>query len=369
MTSVAFHRRSDQLLPERPAPPGTAGAIGWVRTRLLSSWTNTALTAVSIYVLWVSVPAILGWTIFDASFAGADRFACEGAGACWAWVDQRIYQFLYGFYPAEQSWRVNLALVLLVPALVPILFEKIPGAKYGRWFSLAYPFLAAFILIGGYGLEDVPTARFGGFMLNITIGLAGIILSLPLGILLALGRRSTMPILRMFCVGFIELFRGIPLVTFMFTAALLLPLFLPSHFNWDLVLRVIVVVTFHASAYIAEVVRGGLQAIPRGQYEAAQALGLGYWQSMRKVVLPQALKISIPGIVNTFIALFKDTTLVIVIGLFDILNIGNQMVANPDWLGLSLEAYAFIAIFFFVTCFSMSRYSMHLEQRLDTEKR
>lgn len=369
MTDLAFHRRQADLLPERAAPPGTAGVIGWVRNNLFSTWVNTALTILSVYLLWLALPGVFGWVFFDASFAGTDRFACEGAGACWAWVDQRIGQFLYGFYPPEQTWRVNLALVLLVPAVAPILFEKLPGARYGRWFSLAYPFLAVFILIGGYGLEEVPTNRFGGFMLNITIGLAGIILSLPFGILLALGRRSKMPILRMFCIGFIEIFRGIPLVTFMFTAALLLPLFLPPHFNWDLVLRVVVVVTFYASAYIAEVIRGGLQAMPRGQYEAAQALGLGYWQSMRLVILPQVLKISIPGIVNTFIALFKDTTLVIVIGLFDILNIGNQMVANPDWLGLGVETYAFIALFFFVVCFSMSRYSMYLERRLDTTKR
>ena len=174
---------------------------------------------------------------------------------------------------------------------------------------------------------------------------------------------------RIFCVAFIEVFRGIPLVTVMFVAAMLVPLFLPSHFSLDLVIRVIVVVTAYASAYIAEVVRGGLQAIPRGQYEAAQALGLGYWRSMGLIILPQALKYSIPGIVNTFIALFKDTTLVIVIGLFDILNIGKSMVANPDWLGLGLEAYALVAFAFFVVCFSMSRYSLRLERRLDTTTR
>ena len=369
MTETVFHRSKADLLPERPPPPGTAGAVGWVRENLFSSWTNSALTILSLYLLWLVVPGVFGWAFLDAGFAGTDRTACEGAGACWAWVDQRIGQFLYGFYPREQTWRVDLALLLLVPAAAPILFDKLPFGRKALWFSLAYPFLAVLILLGGFGLEEVPTDKFGGFMLNITIGLAGIIVSLPFGILLALGRRSQMPVLRLICIGFIEAFRGIPLITFMFTAALLLPLFLPSHFNWDLVLRVIVVVTFYAAAYIAEVIRGGLQAIPRGQYEAAQALGLGYWQSMRLVILPQALKISIPGIVNTFIALFKDTTLVIVIGLFDILNIGNQMVANPDWLGLGLETYVFISVFFFVICFSMSRYSMHLERRLDTTRR
>ena len=243
-----------------------------------------------------------------------------------------------------------------------------PGGRYGRWFSLAYPFVATFLLIGGYGLEEVPTNKFGGFMLNITVGLAGIVLSLPIGILLALGRRSKLPVVRLFSVVFIEVFRGVPLVTMMFTAAMLLPLFLPPQFSLDLVVRVIVVVAAFASAYMAEVIRGGLAAIPRGQYEAAQALGLGYWRSMALIILPQALKYSIPGIVNTFIALFKDTTLVIVIGLFDILNIGRSMVANPDWLGLGVEAYALIAVSFFTVCFSISRYSLGLERRLDTSQ-
>ena len=367
--TAPFHRAHADMVAERPAPPGTTGAIGWVRENLFSSWLNTGLTVLGLGTLWAFVPGLVDWAFVHADFAGTDRFACTGTGACWAWVDQRINQFLFGFYPADERWRVTLAAALMVPALVPILFDNAPGGRRGLWFSLAYPFIATYLLIGGVGLEHVATNSFGGFMLNVTIGLAGIILSLPFGVLLALGRRSKLPILRVFCIGFIEVFRGIPLVTFMFTAALLLPIFLPPQFSLDLVVRVVVVVTAYASAYIAEVVRGGLQAIPRGQYEAAQALGLGYWRAMRLIVLPQALKISIPGIVNTFIALFKDTTLVIVIGLFDILNIGSQMVANPDWQGLSLETYAFIALFFFVVCFSMSRYSMHLERRLDTEQR
>jgi len=319
----------------------------------------------AVYLLWLLVPGILRWGLLDADFAGTTRFDCQSAGACWAWVDQRIYQFLYGFYPPEQAWRVNLALTLLIPALLPVLFDRMPGARWARWFSLAYPFVAAFLLVGGYGLAEVPTDRFGGFMLNVAVGLAGILLSLPFGILLALGRRSQLPLVRLLSTAFIETFRGIPLVTFMFAAALLLPIFLPPRFNLDLIMRVIILVTMYASAYIAEVVRGGLQSLPRGQYEAAQALGLGYWRAMRLVILPQALKVSIPGIVNTFIALFKDTTLVIVIGLFDILNIGTSMIANPNWLGLGTEVYAFISIFFFVICFAMSRYSLHLERRLD----
>lgn len=367
--TTGFFRTQADMLEGRAPPVATTGPIGWVRFNLLSSWLNVGLTIIGVYVVWLIVPPLLGWSLFQADFAGSDRFACEGAGACWAFLDQRIGQFLYGFYPAEQTWRVNLALVLLIPALVPLLFENVPGARYSRWFSLAYPFVATFLLIGGYGLQEVPTNKFGGFMLNITIGLSGIVLSLPFGVLLALGRRSSLPAVRVFCIAFIEVFRGIPLVTVMFVAAMLVPLFLPSHFDVDLMVRVIVVVTAYASAYISEVIRGGLQAIPRGQYEAAQALGLGYWRSMGLIILPQALRFSIPGIVNTFIALFKDTTLVIVIGLFDILNIGKSMVANPDWLGLGIEVYALIAFAFFVVCFSMSRYSLRLERRLDTTTR
>jgi len=364
-----FHRPHTEMIPNRAAPASSVGIVGWVRTNLLSSWVNVGLTLLGFYVIWLIVPPLLMWAFFDATYVGTDRFACQGEiGACWVFLDQRIGQFLYGFYPSEQTWRVNIALILLIPALAPLLFDNLPGAKYGRWFSLAYPFIATFLLIGGFGLEEIPTNKFGGFMLNITVGLSGIFLSLPVGILLALGRRSQLPFVRIFCVVFIEVFRGVPLITMMFTAAMLLPLFLPPQFSMDLVVRVIIVVTAFASAYMAEVIRGGLAGIDRGQYEAAQALGLSYWKSMGLIILPQALKYSIPGIVNTFIALFKDTTLVIVIGLFDILNIGRSMVANPDWLGLGIETYAIIALAFFTVCFSISRYSLSLERRLDTSR-
>ena len=368
MTGAAFHRSQSEMLPERPTPIATAGVIGWLRANLFSGWVNSALTLIGLYLLWLIIPNFLDWAFFSADIAGDDRFACTSDGACWAWLDQRIQQFLYGFYPADQRWRVNVALVLLIPALVPLLFDRVPYARYGRWFSLAYPVIATILLIGGMGLESVPTNKFGGFMLNITVGLAGIIISLPFGILLALGRRSQMVVVRIMSIAFIEVFRGVPLITLLFVAAILLPIFMPPQVDFDLVVRVIVVVAAFSSAYMAEVIRGGLQAIPRGQNEAAQAIGLGYWKMMGLVVLPQALKISIPGIVNTFIGLFKDTTLVIVIGLFDILNIGNSMISNSDWLGLSSETHVLTALFFFVVCFSMSRYSSHLEKRLDTSR-
>ena len=369
MTVQPFHRSQAELLPERTPPVASTGVIGWLRQNLFSSWTNTAFSLIALYLLWLIIPSVINWAFIDADLAGTDRFACDSAGACWAWLDQRINQFLYGFYPAEQTWRVDIALTLLIPALAPLLFEDVPFARYLRWYSLAYPVIATILLIGGFGLEGVTTHKFGGFMLNVTVGLAGIVLSLPIGIVLALGRRSRLPIIRILSIGFIELVRGVPLITLLFVSNIILPIFLPPDVTFDSLVRVIIMVTAFSSAYIAEVIRGGLQAIPLGQYEAANALGLRYWQSMGLIILPQALKISIPGIVNTFIGLFKDTTLVIIIGLFDILGIGNAMVSNPDWLGLATEAYVFVALFFFVACFSMSRYSIHLEKRLDTEHR
>jgi len=365
-----FHRTAKDMLGERPAPLATVGVIGWLRKSLFADWKNTVLTLLTLYILWLAIPAFIDWAFIDAQLSGTDRFACTGDGACWAWLDQRLHQFLYGFYPSDETWRINIAFFLLFPAIAPWLIENVPGERYLRWFSVAYPFVATFLLVGGFGvLEVVTTDNFGGFMLNLTVGLAGIVLSLPVGILLALGRQSRLPLIRWFSIIFIEAVRGVPLITLLFVSNIILPIFLPPDVALDSVIRVIMMVTAFASAYMAEVIRGGLQAIPKGQYEAAQAMGLGYWQSMRLIILPQALKISIPGIVNTFIGLFKDTTLVIVIGLFDILGIANAMVSNPDWLGLSTETYVVVSLFFFVVCFSMSRYSMRLERRLDTDKR
>ena len=369
MTVQPFFRQQADLLPPRPAPVISTGLIGWLRTNLFSSWLNSVVTLIAIYILWMALSSLIDWAFINAQLSGENRFACTGEGACWAWLDQRIQQFLYGFYPDGETWRVNLAFVLLVPALAPWLFEGVPGARYLRWFSLAYPVIATILLTGGLGLEVVTTDKFGGFMLNLTVGLAGIVLSLPIGIVLALGRQSRLPIIRVLSVAFIEAVRGVPLITLLFVSNIILPIFLPPDVTLDAVIRVIVMVTAFASAYMAEVIRGGLQAIPKGQYEAAEAMALGYWQMMRLIILPQALKISIPGIVNTFIGLFKDTTLVIIIGLFDILGIAKAMVSNPDWLGLSSETYVFVALFFFTVCFSMSRYSIHLEHKLDTTRR
>ena len=370
MTKHAFHRSQAEMVPERPPPITSTGVIGWMRANLFSNWLSAVLTVVAIAVLALIVPGLIEWAFIDATLTGEVGKDCPSKGACWAWLDQRINQFFYGFYPAESYWRVNICLVLLVPAFAYLLFNRLPYVRYGRWFSLAYPVIAAFLLIGGLGLEGVRTDQFGGFMLNLVAGITGIVLSLPIGVLLALGRRSRMPIVRWFSVGFIEFIRGVPLITLLFVAIILLPLFLPREVSLDQLVRVMIIITLFASAYMAEVIRGGLQAIPQGQYEAGQAMALGYWQSMRLIILPQALKISIPGIVNTFIGLFKDTTLVIIIGLFDILGQARLLQTNPDWLGkVDYETFLLAALFFFVICFSMSRYSLNLEKRLDTERR
>ena len=378
-------RNLDQMIPGRPAPVSQVGVVGWLRANLFSSWLNTLVTvAVLVLLVWRILPPLLGWALFNADFSGATGEECTAAGACWAWLDQRLSQFLYGFYPSGSRWRVNLAFILLIPAVAYVLFDKLPYVRYGRRFSIAYVLIAAFLLIGGlpvrdetgevvgslFGIQSISTDRIGGFTLNLVAGLAGIVLSLPIGILLALGRRARLPVVRYASIAFIEVVRGVPLITLLFVAIIILELFLPPGVSLDQLIRVMVMITAFSSAYMAEVIRGGLQAIPGGQYEAAQAMGLSYWKTMRLVVLPQALKIAIPGIVNTFIGLFKDTTLVVTIGLFDILGQARLLQTNPEWIGkVDHETFLIAALFFFVICFSMSRYSINLERRLDTTRR
>lgn len=364
MGSAKTNIRNSKTIRKTP-PIASTGSIGWIRKNLFSSIPNTILTVISVYFLATIIPVAFDWAFISSQASGENRFSCSSSGACWAWIDQRWGQFLFGFYPESERWRPAVAFILLIPAILPWLIEDFFWQRYLRVFAIAYPVVATILLVGGAGLPEIPTDKFGGFMLNLIVGLSGIVLSLPIGVMLALGRRSKLPLIRYLCIGFIETVRGLPLIALLFVSNILLPIFLPTDVTLDSVVRVIIMVTAFAAAYIAEVIRGGLQAIPSGQYEAAQAMGLTYFNSMRLVILPQALRISIPGIVNTFIGLFKDTTLVIVIGLFDILGIANAMVSNPDWMGLSTETYVFVALFFFVVCFSMSRYSLWLERRLE----
>ncbi|TIH06876.1 amino acid ABC transporter permease [Pseudomonas leptonychotis] len=354
--------------PDLPPPALSVGVVGWLRANLFSSWFNTLLTLFAAYLVWLIVPPLIQWALIDADWTGTTRADCTSGGACWVFVQQRFGQFMYGFYPTELRWRVDLTLWLAIIGAAPLFVPQMPRkAMYGLVFLVVYPLLAYWLLHGGFlGLATVPTSRWGGLMLTLVIAAVGIAGALPLGIMLALGRRSEMPAIRVICVTFIEFWRGVPLITVLFMSSVMLPLFLPEGMSFDKLMRALIGVILFQSAYIAEVVRGGLQAIPKGQYEAAAAMGLGYWRMMGLVVLPQALKLVIPGIVNTFIALFKDTSLVIIIGLFDLLNSIKQATTDPAWLGMATEGYVFAALIFWIFCFGMSRYSQHLERKLDT---
>ncbi len=352
---------------ERAALP--LGWWRWLREHLFSSPLNTALTLLTLYLLWLTIPPVVQWAIIDADFIGSSRADCTSGGACWVFITQRLPQFLYGFYHEALRWRVDLTLLLAIVWGGPVLLKHFPGKKWlGFSFILCYPLIAWWLLYGGdlLGMTRVPTEQWGGLMLTLVIAAVGIAGALPLGILLALGRRSELPLIKAVCIAMIEFWRGVPLITVLFMSSVMLPLFLPEGMNLDKLVRALFAVVLFQSAYLAEVVRGGLQAIPKGQYEAAQALGLGYWPMMGLIILPQALKLVIPGIVNTFIALFKDTSLVIIIGLSDFFTVVHRATNDPNWLGFATEGYVFAALVYFLFCFGMSRYSLALERRLHT---
>ncbi len=362
-------RTAHAVSAARPAPPrARLSPAGWLRANLFSSPWNTALTLGACYLLYVTLPEAVSWLLWNADFDGASRDDCAGDGACWVFIKARFAQFIYGFYPQTERWRVNTAFLIAVAAGLPLFVARF---RYKGWFAafllVAYPLLAYVLFVGGvFGLRHVETSLWGGLMLTLIVAAGAMVASLPLGVLLALGRRSELPAVRTLCVVFIEFWRGVPLVTVLFMASVMLPLFLPEGANFDKLLRALIGIALFEAAYMAEVVRGGLQAIPKGQFEAAAALGLGYWHTMGLVVLPQALRHVIPGIVNTFIALFKDTTLVLIVGLFDLLGVVQAAITDPNWLGFATEGYVFAAFVFWVFCFFMSRYSQHLERRLHT---
>ena len=360
-----------EMIPERRAPDMSRGAVGWLRANLFNTPLNGAVTLVTVALLaWLLWPA-LQWAVFQADWLGSTRDACSSEGACWVFISARFESIVYGFYPESERWRVDLVFLLMASLVAWLVIPRLPAKRWVGLFALVgFPAIAFFLLVGGsFGLEHVPTRNWGGVMLTLTIATVGIVGSLPIGVVLALGRRSKMPLVRGFSVVFIEFWRGVPLITVLFMASVMLPLFVPTQVEFDKLLRALVGIMLFWSAYMAEVVRGGLQAIPRGQEEAAKALGMGYWQRMALIVLPQALKLVIPGIVNTFIALFKDTSLVLIIGLFDLLAIIRAGLTDSEWLGFATEGYVFAALVFWVFCFSMSRYSQYIERRLHTGHR
>ncbi len=360
--------------PDLPPPTSEIGVYGWLRHNLFSSPLNSILTFVAIYLVYLSVPPILDWVIFKATWSGDTKAPCftedgvRKGGACWPFIFVWFKQIMYGRYPDAELWRINFTYVVFAVSIVWLIIPQTPYKKWvGLFVLIPFPVLCYYLYFGGsFGLIEVETPLWGGLFLTLVISFAGIVASLPIGIILALGRRSNMPVVRAICVAFIELWRGVPLITVLFMSSVMFPLFMPEGVNFDKLIRALVGVMLFSAAYMAEVVRGGLQAIGKGQFEGAQALGLNYPKMMFFIVMPQALKLVIPGIVNTFIGLFKDTTLVLIIGLFDFLGMAQLSTTNPDWLGFVVEGYVFCAIVFWFFCFSMSRYSQHLEKKLHT---
>ncbi|KIC36923.1 amino acid ABC transporter permease [Leisingera sp. ANG-M7] len=425
--SIAFVR--DTEIPPSPPPAGETGAVKWLRENLFSNAVNSALTIASLLVIYILLSKTLPWLlngVWTTNSLAECREVLQGkTGACFSVLTERWNQLLYGFkYPSDQYWRPNLALVLLLFAIAPVLFFDLPRKLLA--FTAIYPFLAFWLIWGGtilapivalvgfaagafvfqtYGkssfavgffgaiaaafavwiiggmlipdgasdnamLQAVPSRDLGGFMLNLMLGVTCVSLSLPLGIALALGRQSDMPLIKWMCVVFIEFVRGVPLITLLFVASVMLAYFFPPESTVDLFLRVVIMITMFSAAYIAEVIRGGLAALPKGQYEAADSLGLDYPQAMRLIILPQALKISIPGIVNVAVGLFKDTTLVSVISMFDLVGmIRGPILASTEWNGVYWELLGFAALLFFVVCYGISQYSQWLERRLATDHR
>ncbi len=447
--SLAFVR--NDMLTEAAAPSGAVGTVAWIRNNLFSNWYNTVLTLLVLYIAYVIIPPVIRFGFIDAVWTGTDRQACstiaQGGimpdgwfGACWAYVDAYFNQFIYGRFPDESEWRVNVVFLMFFGGLAPLLIPSVPMKRANIIFVTAIFPVASFVLLTGgnlhysgfllpdflmepsalrfwteivlitlillaigvgiargtdsdpkptivailgfmgaiavilalfavdFGLSEVPTDRWGGLLVTLVIAVTGIAASMPIGIALALGRRSNMPIVKLVSVVFIEFWRGVPLITVLFMSSVMLPLFLPEGVHFDKLLRALIGVALFSAAYMAEVIRGGLQAIPKGQYEGAMALGLSFWQMMRMIILPQALTMVIPGIVNTFIGLFKDTTLVLIIGLFDFLGSIQLSFTDPTWASPVQQStgFAFAAFVYFCFCFGMSRYSAYMERRLDT---
>lgn len=366
-----FSYVATEMHPQQSPPSTETGVVGWFKQNLFATPRDTVLSIlVLLFFIWV-LPPTINWLFIKAVWSGEDGSACQGAGvgACWAFVDAKFGQFIYGRYPVEERWRVDLSGLLLVIGLVMIAVPRIPYKRETAVYLLvAFPIISFILLTGQLGLEPVETSRWGGLLVTLVVAIVGIVVSFPLGILLALGRRSELPIIRTFSVIFIEFWRGVPLITVLFMSSVMLPLFLPADVNFDKLLRALIGVALFSSAYMAEVIRGGLQAIPKGQYEAANAMALTFWQGMRLVILPQALTLVIPGIVNTFIGLFKDTSLVLIIGIFDLLGIVQQNFTDAKWITPVTPATGliFAAFVYFLFCFSMSRYSAYMERRLDT---
>jgi general L-amino acid transport system permease protein len=361
--------RADPSVTVRP-PRATVGVVGWLRTNLFDGPWNTILTVFALVLLASIVPPMVDWVFLDAVWGAVGADVCKAAaGACWAFLHEKYRLILFGRYPFDEQWRPLLGVVLLIVMLA----MSCSRANWKLWLGgLWVGGLALFgaLMWGGvFGLAYVETSLWGGLPLTLILSVFGVVIAFPLSILLALGRRSEMPVVRAFSVAYIELIRGVPLISLLFMASFMLPLFLPSGVNLNALLRAQVAIILFTAAYLAEVIRGGLQAIPAGQYEAARALGLGYWRMTGSIILPQAIRLVIPPIVNTFIGMFKDTSLVAIVSLTDLLLATRQAISDPEWRAYFVEGYVFIAVIYFCFCFFMSRYSLYLERELETGHR
>ncbi len=341
-----------------------------INKNLNSSNFNAVLSLIVIFILLKYVPPALNWTFFDANFLGNTKEDCTGDGACWVFVKVWFNRFMYGMYPNAEQWRINISFLILFGSIISIFILPQNFKKYIILFLLfIFPIIALNLISGGiFNLKWIETGAWGGLSLTFIVSAFALIFCFPIGVFLALGRRSDLPAIKYSSISFIELWRGVPLITVLFMSAVMFPMFLPDGTYMDKLMRVIIAITLFEAAYMAEVVRGGLQALPRGQYDAAKSLGMGYWRMHFLVILPQALKLVIPGIANTFLALVKDTPLIFVVGLLELAGMIGLAKTNPKWLGMAAEGYVFAAFVFWVICFAMSRYSQNLEKKLSTER-
>ena len=325
---------------------------------------NAVLTLLIIFILFKYTPPLLNWLIFDADFIGSTKEDCTSDGACWVFVKVWFKRFMYGMYPNPEQWRINTAFLILFVLIGAAFFVPPKYKKYIILFMLfIYPIIGIKLISGGiFGLKWIETGAWGGLSLTLIVSAFALILCFPIGMFLALGRRSELPVIKYSSIGFIEIWRGVPLITVLFMSAVMFPMFLPDGTYMDKLMRVIIAITLFEAAYMAEVIRGGLQALPRGQYDAAKSLGMGYWRMHLFVILPQALKLVIPGIANTFLALVKDTPLIFVVGLLELAGMIGLAKTNPKWLGMAIEGYVFAGLVFWVICYAMSRYSQRLEK-------
>ncbi len=358
---------ADSAINSQVKPPtASVGVLGWIRTNLFSTWPNALLTIIALFILWKTLLPSLRWAFIDSTWFSTGQACQSFDGACWSVITANIRFVLFGFYPYELQWRPGLAIFLLVGLLLISQYRRLWGKALGYCWIGGLVIMGVLLKGGVLGLASVESTQWGGFPLTLLLSVFGLTAAYPLGIALALGRQSKLPVIKLLCVVYIELIRGVPLISLLFMSSVVFPLFLPEGVTINSILRAQVAIILFTAAYIAEVVRGGLQGMNKGQYEAADALGLSYIQTMRLIILPQALKIVIPPSVSILISAFKDTSLVVIIGLYDLLKTTQSTLQDPRWMGFSAEAYIFVALIYFICCFYLSNFSRKLERELDT---